>query len=65
MLRFGDIKVAKETYYGTKKPIKDWDIDVNNIAISKLVKTKTNSKYLVGYLDEVIRPLVLISACNE
>ena len=65
MLRFGDIKVAKETYYGAKKPIKDLDIDVNNIAISKLVKTKTNSKYLVGYLDGVIRPLVLISACNE
>ena len=28
--------------------------------ISKLVKTKTNSKYLIGYLDKAIRPLVLI-----
>ena len=34
----------------TKKPIKMWDVNVGNIAISKLVKTKT--KY--------IRPLVLI-----
>ena len=30
------------------------------IVISKLVKTKTNSKYLTGYLDKAIRPLVLI-----
>ena len=25
-----------------------------------LVKTKTNSKKLIGYLDKAIRPLVLI-----
>ena len=25
-----------------------------------LVETKTNSRYLIGYLDKVIRPLVLI-----
>ena len=30
------------------------------IVISKLLKTKTNSKYLIGYLDKAIRPLVLI-----
>ena len=30
------------------------------MVISKLVETKTNSKYLNGYLDKVIRPLVLI-----
>ena len=28
--------------------------------VSKLVKTKTNSKYFIGYLDKDIRPLVLI-----
>ena len=28
--------------------------------MSKLVKTKTNSEYLIGYLDKAIRPLVLI-----
>ena len=43
-----------------KKPIKIWDINVDNIDISKLVKTKTNSKYLIGFLDKDIRPLVLI-----
>ena len=43
-----------------KKTLKIWDVNVDNIVISKLVKTKTNSKYLIGYLDKDIRPLVLI-----
>ena len=43
-----------------KKLIKIWDVNVDNIVISKLVKTKTNSKYLIGYSDKAIRPLVLI-----
>ena len=29
-------------------------------SISKLVETKNNSKYLIGYLDEALRPLVLL-----
>ena len=32
-------------------------VDVNNIVDSKLVKTRSNSKHLIGYLDKVIRPL--------
>ena len=28
--------------------------------MSKLIETKNNLKSLIGYLDEVIRPLVLI-----
>ena len=43
-----------------KKPIKIWDVNVDNIVISKLIKTKTNSKYLKRYLDKTIRALVLI-----
>ena len=44
-----------------KKPIKVSDVDVENIVISKLVKTKTNSKYLIGIkFDKTVRPLVLI-----
>ena len=35
-------------------------VDVNNIVDSKLVKTRSNSKYLIGYLDKVIRPLGFI-----
>ena len=36
------------------------DVNVDNIVISKLVKTKTDSKYLIGYLDKSVKPLVLI-----
>ena len=35
------------------------NIDVSDIGISKLIKTKVISKYSVGY-SNVIRPLVLI-----
>ena len=44
----------------TKYQNKIWDVNVENIVISKLFKTKTNPKYCIGYLDKVIRPLVLI-----
>ena len=50
MLRFGETKIAKEKFYAAKKPINVWDVNVDNIVISKLVKTKINSKYLIGYL---------------
>ena len=60
MLRSGKTKVAKEQFYGAEKPIKIWNINVDNIVILKLVETKNNSKYLIGYLDEVIRTLMLI-----
>ena len=51
MLRYGKTKVAKKEFYGAKKKKKkkkNWDVDVDNC------------KYLIGYLDEVLRPLVLI-----
>ena len=60
MLSFEEKKVTKEKFYDAKKPIKIWDVNVGNIVISKLSETKTNSKYLIGYLDKDIRPLVLI-----
>ena len=43
-----------------KKPINIWDVNIDNIVISKLVETKTNSKYLTRYSDKVKRLLVLI-----
>ena len=43
MVRFGDREIAKEKFYAAKRPIKAWDVNVDNIVISKLVKTKTNS----------------------
>ena len=52
--------IAKEKFYAGNKPINIWDVNVDNIVILKLVKTKTNSKNLIGYLDKTIRPLLLI-----
>ena len=60
MLRFGQTKIAKEIFYAAKKPIEMWDVNVDNIVISKLVTRKINSKYFIGYLDKDIKPLVLI-----
>ena len=42
-----------------KKTINIYDVNAGNIVISKLVETKGNSKYLIWYLDEVARPLIL------
>ena len=60
MLKSGKTEVAKEKLYAAEKPIKIWDVNVDNIVISKLIKTKTNSKYLIGSLDKDTRPLVLL-----
>ena len=60
MVKFGDRETAKEKFYAAKRPIKVCDVNVDNIVISKLVKTKTNSKYSIGYLDKTMRLLVLI-----
>ena len=60
ILRSCDTKVAKEKFYDANKTINIWDVNVDNIVISKLVETKTNSEYQIGYLDKVIIPLVLV-----
>ena len=54
-MRYGEKKA-----YAAKKHITIWDVNVDNIVISKLIETKTNSKYLIGYLYKLIRPSVLI-----
>ena len=43
-----------------KETVKICDVNADNIVVSKLVETKTNSKYLIGIkFDKAIRPLVL------
>ena len=59
MVKFREIEIVKETFYAAKRPIKIQDVNVDSRVISKLVKAKTNFKYLIGYLDKTIRPLVL------
>ena len=60
MWKFRGTKIANEKFHAAKKPIKHWHVNADKIIIQKIVKTKTNSEYLIGYLNKVIRPLVLI-----
>ena len=46
-MRFRGGKVTKEMFHTVKKAIKTWDVNVDNKVISKLVKTKSNSKYSI------------------
>ena len=58
MLKFGKTEIAK--CFMAQTPMKIWDVNVDNIVISKLVKTKSNSEYLIGYLDKDVSSLILI-----
>ena len=60
MVKFGKTEIQKEKFYAAKRPIKFWGVNVDNIVISKLFKTKSNFKYFIGYLDKDMRALVLI-----
>ena len=48
-----------------KKSTKIWDVDVDNIVISRLVYRTTNSNYWIEYLDKYMRPLGLIMPKKE
>ena len=65
MLRFGETKLTKEKLYTANMPTNMLDVSVDNIVENNNKKNnnnwkKANSKYLVGYLDKAIRPIVLI-----
>ena len=60
MLKFREKKITEEKFYVAKKATNILDVNIDNIVISKLIKKKTSSKYLIGCLDKDIRPLVLI-----
>ena len=49
MVKFGKAEIAKRKLYAVYKSMKIWDVNADNIVIWRLVKTKTNSKYLIGY----------------
>ena len=51
---------SKEEFYSAKESIKVWEFDADDIVISKLIETKNNFKYLIGNLDDVIRPFILM-----
>ena len=39
-VRYGEKGIPKEKSYAAKKPIKIWDVNLDNIVTSKLVKQK-------------------------
>ena len=53
-------KNSKRKLFCCKTPIEVWDVQFGYIVISKLVKTKINSKHLLRYLDKALKPFVLI-----
>ena len=57
-------KSNKKKDFMLQKKKKTLDVNIDIIVISKLIKTKTNSNYLIGSLDNVIRPLNLILIFN-
>ena len=59
MIDFGDKKINKKIFYNNKKQFKIKDIDINKILISKLESygNKNAKKYIIGYSDDVIRPI--------
>ena len=52
-MRRGKTRVAKEKLYGEKLPIQFWDINGDNIVISKLLETKTNYRYYLIIKTEI------------
>ena len=59
-MKFEEKKIVKEKFYSARNPIKIWDVNVDNIVFSKLVKTKTNSRYLNWIkFDKAVISLVL------
>ena len=60
MLRFWRDKSSKRKSLYCKKTTNVWDVNIDDIVISKLIETKPNFKYWIGCLDKVIRRLVMI-----
>ena len=53
--------IAKEKFYAAKKRITIFGVNFDTLVMSKLVKAKIRSKYLIGIkFDKAVRPLVLI-----
>ena len=58
MVKFKKAEIATEKFYTAKISIKIWNVNVDNITTSKLLKRKTNSKYLIEYLEKDVTLLV-------
>ena len=54
------MREKEQSFNPAAKPMQVWNVNADNIVISKLVITKIDSKYLTGNLDKTVKPLVLI-----
>ena len=61
-LRIEETEIEKRQIIYAAKNQYTFGINIDNLVLSKLVQTKSNSEYLIGFLDKVTRPLVLIMA---
>ena len=59
MLEVGEIKVEEEDFFGAKRLINICDVDVNSRRISGLIQVKKGLKYLIGYFDYIVKPLIV------
>ena len=59
VIDFKDKKINKKDFYNNKKQFKIKDLDISKILISKPESygTKNAKKYIIGYNDDVIRPI--------
>ena len=58
MVKFKKAEITTEKFYTAKISIKIWNVNVDNITTSKLLKRKTNSKYLIEQLEKDVTLLV-------
>ena len=59
VIDFKDKKINKKDFYNNKKQFKIKDIDINKILVSEPESygNKNAKKYIIGYSDDVIRPI--------
>ena len=67
VIDFKDKKINKKDFYNNKKQFKIKDIDINKILISEPEShgKKNAKKYIIGYSDDVIRPLRILLPPND
>ena len=58
-----DKKINKKDFYNNKKHFKIKDIDINKLLVSEPESygNKNAKKYIIGYSDDVIRPVCIFS----
>ena len=60
-MRFNETKVLKEDFYSKKNTtVNLFDLMLVIKLSQNVIRTKNNCKYLIGYSNEVIRPILLI-----